>query len=326
VRLCPTEIKKYSRFLRIIIRGSRQVLFSKPIDEIISGRISVRTYKDIAIPKKDKSAIYDFIGGDLQTPFNSEIRFEIIETAELDRDQLRSLGTYGMINGAKNFIAGTVKKYSTPDGKISIEAEKFIDYGFALEKIILYLTDAGFGTCWLGGTFNKAGFARKINIADNEIIPAVTPFGYEGTRRALVDRMIRRVAGSKHRRQWNESFFKNDFATPLSIKEASIYAKPLEMVMIAPSASNKQPWRIIKDKQTKLFHLFLQRTKNYPKIPFGVDMQTLDMGIAMCHFELTCRELAIEGRWQKLKSAEVLACMSSQLPGNDISYVASWVV
>jgi hypothetical protein len=302
------------------------MLFSKPIDAIITERKSVRTYKDLAIPKKDKSAIKDLISGDMQTPFNSEIRFEIIETAELDRDQIRSLGTYGMINGAKNFIAGAVKKESSLDGKISIAAEKFIDYGFAMEKIILYLTDAGFGTCWLGGTFNKAGFARKINIKDNEIIPAVTPFGYEGTKRALVDRMIRRVAGSKHRRQWSESFFKNDFATPLTIEEASVYAKPLEMVMIAPSASNKQPWRIIKDKQTKLFHLFLQRTKNYPKIPFGVDMQTIDMGIAMCHFELTCHELGIEGCWQKLKSEEVLAGMSSQLPGNDISYVATWSI
>jgi len=300
------------------------MFFSKPIDEIISGRKSVRTYKDIAIPKKDKSAINDFISRDLQTPFNSEIRFEIIETAELDRDQLRSLGTYGMINGAKNFIAGTVKKDTTPDGKISIAAEKFIDYGFALEKIILYLTDEGFGTCWLGGTFNKAGFAKKINVADNEMIPAVTPFGYEGARRALVDRMIRGIAGSNHRRQWSESFFNGNFATPLSIEEASVYAKPLEMVMIAPSASNKQPWRILKDKQTKMFHLFLQRTKNYNKIPLGVDIQVLDMGIAMCHFELTCHELGIEGCWQKLKSAEVLAGMDIQLPDDSISYIATW--
>jgi hypothetical protein len=98
------------------------------------------------------------------------------------------------------------------------------------------------------------------------------------------------------------------------------------MVRIAPSASNKQPWRMLKDKNTKLFHLFLQRTKNYPKMPFGIDMQTLDMGIAMCHFELTCRELAIEGYWQKLKSAEVLAGISTQLPDEDISYIATWVV
>lgn len=300
------------------------MLFLKPIEAIILERKSVRTYKVPEIPDKDKSAIKDFISRDMQTPFNSEIRFEIIETAELDREQLRSLGTYGMINGSKHFIAGTVKKDESADGKMSITAEKFIDYGFALEKIILYLTDAGFGTCWLGGTFNKAGFAKKINIADNEIIPAVTPFGYEGTKRALVDRMIRGVAGSNHRKKWPELFFNGDFATPLSAEEAGIYTNPLEMVRIAPSASNKQPWRILRDKNTKDLHLLLQRTKNYPKIPFGVDMQMIDMGIAMCHFEMTCRELAVEGHWRKLEAEGVLAAAGMNTSGHDISYISTW--
>jgi hypothetical protein len=306
--------------------GGIEVLFSKPIETIILERKSVRTYKDLELSDKDKSALKNLISMDMQTPFNSEIRFEMIETADLDRDQIRGLGTYGMISGAKNFIAGTVKKEAATDGKISIAAEKFIDYGFALEKIILYLTDSGFGTCWLGGTFNKAGFARKINIGDNEIIPAVTPFGYESERRALVDRTIRRMAGSKFRKKWGELFFNYDFTSPLSVNEAGIYAKPLEMVRIAPSASNKQPWRIIKDKNTKLFHLFLQRTKHYPLTPFGVDMQMLDMGIAMCHFELSCRELAIEGHWQKLKSEEVLGVTNTNISGENLLYVSTWVV
>jgi hypothetical protein len=302
------------------------LLFSQPIETVILERKSVRTYKVLELTDKDKSAIKNFISRDMQTPFNSEIRFEIIETAELDRDQVRSLGTYGMINGAKNFIAGTVKKDRVADGKISIAAEKFIDYGFALEKIILYLTDSCFGTCWLGGTFNKAGFAKKINIANEEIIPAVTPFGYEGTRKALIDRMVRGMAGAKFRKKWGELFFNNDFTTPLSIEDAGIYENPLEMVRIAPSASNKQPWRIIRDKNPKIFHLFLQRTRNYPKIPFGVDMQMLDMGIAMCHFELTCRELAIEGLWKKLKPEEVFASISTNISGEDISYIATWTL
>jgi hypothetical protein len=295
------------------------VFFSKPIQEIISERKSIRTYKDILIPENEKSSIKDFINLNTQTPFNSEIRFKIVETGEFDRNQL---GTYGMISGAKNFIAGAVKKDAVLDGKILIAQEKFIDYGFALEKIILFLTDAFFGTCWLGGTFNKTGFSKKINVGTDEIIPAVTPFGHGSQRRALVDRMIRGVAGSKFRKKSSELFFKNDFLTPLSIDETGIYAKPLEMIRIAPSASNKQPWRILKDKNGKFFHFFLQRTKNYPKIPFGVDMQMIDMGIAMCHFELTCRELEIEGIWQKLELPEV--SIDKILPGEDISYIASW--
>jgi len=302
------------------------MFFSKPVVEIISERKSVRTYKDIDLLQNDKSELKDFMGQHLQTPFNSELRFEIIETGELGRDELRSLGTYGMISGAKNFIAGTVKKDEAFDSKIVIAKEKFIDYGFALEKIILYLTDAGFGTCWLGGTFKKAGFTKKINSAASEIIPAVTPFGFESGKRALMDRMIRGVAGSKFRKKFGELFFNNDFTSPLQDNEAGIYTNPLEMVRIAPSASNKQPWRIIKDKNGKIFHMFLLRTRNYPKTPFGVDMQMIDMGIAMCHFELTCREMDIEGSWRKLESPEISTAISTAPQVDEVSYIASWSV
>ena len=300
------------------------MFFTKPVVEIILERKSVRTYKDVAIPENDKSQIRDFISLDQETPFNSGIRFEIIEIAGLGRDQLRSLGTYGMISGSKYFIAGTIKRDSVSDSKAGISKEKFIDYGFALEKIILYLTDKGFGTCWLGGTFNKAGFTKKINTADDEIIPAVTPFGLESRKRALVDKMIRGVAGSKFRKQASELFFKNDFTNPLLDDEAGIYSKPLEMVRIAPSASNKQPWRILKDKSGNFLHLFLKRTRNYLKRPFGVDMQMIDIGIAMSHFELTCRNLSIEGHWQKLESESVQAAISTAPPGEDITYITSW--
>jgi hypothetical protein len=299
------------------------MFFSKPIEEIMLKRKSIRTYRDIAIPENEKSRIRDFISQGTQTPFNSEIRFEMIETGELDRDQIRSLGTYGMISGTKYFIAGTVKRDAAVNNKISIAKEKFIDYGFALEKIVLFLTDMDLGTCWLGGSFNKAGFTKKINASGNEIIPAVTPFGFESEKRTLLDRMVRGVAGSKYRKKWNELFFKNDFTTPLPSIETGIYSKPLEMLRIAPSASNKQPWRIIGDKDKKIFHMFLQRTRNYPK-PFGTDIQMVDIGIAMCHFELTCRESGIEGLWKKLGPAEIPTPINTSNPGEDISYIASW--
>lgn len=300
------------------------MIFSKSAEAIILERISVRTYKDTAIQENDKAAIRELISSDLKAPFNSELRFEMVETAELGREQLRSLGTYGMISGAKYFIAGTIKNNALTEEEVLIDEKKFIDYGFALEKIILYLTDRGFKTCWLGGTFNKAGFARKIKIAKDEVIPAITPLGYGSKRRALMDNMIRGIAGSKYRKKFSDLFFTGSFKTPLSIEGAGIFAKPLEMVRLAPSASNRQPWRMLKDNDTKSFHLFIKRTKNYPKAPFGVDMQMLDMGIAMCHFELTCNELAITGKWQRLKTQDLPAAIKTNIPGEDTSYISTW--
>ncbi|MGH4140908.1 hypothetical protein [Clostridium sp.] len=56
-------------------------------------------------------------------------------------------------------------------------------------------------------------------------------------------------------------FFETDGLVPLNEDSAGEYVVPLEMVRLGPSASNKQPWRIIKDKNA--YHFFLCRTKGY---------------------------------------------------------------
>jgi hypothetical protein len=72
------------------------------------------------------------------------------------------------------------------------------------------------------------------------------------------------------------------------------------MVRIGPSASNRQPWRIIKNGGR--WHLYFARTPGYRestlvRLVTVADLQRMDMGIAMCHFELTARELGLEGEW-----------------------------
>ena len=73
----------------------------------------------------------------------------------------------------------------------------------------------------------------------------------------------------------------------------------LEAGRWAPSASNRQPWRVL--RQGQAWHFFLQRTPGYGKVSEpvsgGSDLQRVDMGIAMCHFELTAKEMGLEGRW-----------------------------
>ncbi len=102
-------------------------------------------------------------------------------------------------------------------------------------------------------------------------------------------------AGSDKRKPWSQIFFDGDFVKPLEEKEAGNYRDALEMVRIAPSASNKQPWRIVFQKDKNTFHFFIQRSKSYPAA--YRNLQIIDLGIAMCHFELTCRELGIKGGW-----------------------------
>ena len=71
-------------------------------------------------------------------------------------------------------------------------------------------------------------------------------------------------------------FYNQDFSNPLNHSEDC-----LDAVRWAPSAANRQPWRIVKDDND--YHFFLEHTKGYSS---GVewDVQKIDMGIAICHF------------------------------------------
>jgi len=108
---------------------------------------------------------------DFNSPFSkfaSNVRFELISIPENDSQEKKRLGTYGVIEGAQDFIIGAVEK-----SKYDRE-----HYGYLLESIILAATDIELGTCWLGGTFNRSTFSSKIKKNSNEQIPAITPIGY----------------------------------------------------------------------------------------------------------------------------------------------------
>ena len=52
------------------------------------------------------------------------------------------------------------------------------DFGYLTESIILYATDLGLGTCWLGGSFTRSTFIERFPLAPSETMPAVVAIGY----------------------------------------------------------------------------------------------------------------------------------------------------
>ena len=217
---------------------------------------------------------------------------------------MKAFGTYGFIRGASLYIAGAVKE----------RERSFTDLGYCFEKVILGATSLGLGTCWLGGTFKRANFARKISASADEVCPVISPIGYAHDKRTLQDRVLRRMVGSDKRKPWSSLFFEGDMYTPLHSEKAGKYGFALECVRLGPSASNNQPWRIVKENQRDNYHLFLKRTKSYDRF-VAIDLQLVDMGIAMCHFEVAAIESGLEGSW------EVIEHMID--PGT-AEYIASW--
>jgi len=264
-------------------------------------RKSIRTYKDEAVPQDLRQKIINY-ASTVKAPFNTQMRFQIVDLNNTSPDI--KLGTYGVIRGATTFICAITEK----------ECRMEENLGYAFESIILYATSLCLGTCWLGGTFNKTEFAKALNLSENECVPVITPIGFPKEKRSILDTIMVAAAGSRNRKDWTELFFDKDFSKPLKKDEAGIFRECLEMVRVAPSASNKQPWRIVKDKNN--FHFFLCRNKLYGKI-LNFDIQKVDIGIAMCHFELTARELGISGNW---------CDMNRSIPcSNNVEYIISYV-
>lgn len=272
--------------------------------ELIKKRRSVRTYKkvdfDTSLTEKINSMLKSYTEG----PFGNKVLFSLVEKKLAKENNKIKLGTYGFISGARYFIASQVKN--------TLNAN--IDVGYLLEKVILQLTALDLGTCWLGGTFSRSDFSDILSSESDIIIPAITPVGYPADSMSVRENIIRWGAKADSRKKWEELFFSDSFNYTLSKEAAGLYEIPLEMVRLAPSASNKQPWRIIKTDDT--FHFYLNRNPGYGKISKGVDLQMIDMGIAMAHFELSCSELNINGTWVNIDPGILL-------PENAV-YCRSW--
>lgn len=256
--------------------------YQKSVIELIKTRRSCRTYDGMEIDGICRQKLQDYIA---EINEQATVKARFVMTTSQARESQKALGTYGVISGAPSYIVGILDK----------QEKKEPEFGYLFEKIVLMATDLGLQTCWLGGTFKQSDFQQITGITDNEYIPIVSPVGTQKEKPRLLESAMRAMAGSDNRKPWQELFFEGDVSTPLTEQKAGHYAVPLEMVRLGPSASNKQPWRIIKENQS--FHFFLCRTKGYGVTQY--DMQKNDLGIAQCHFELAAKELGLKGGWQK---------------------------
>lgn len=264
--------------------------FSGNISDVIKERHSVRTYNAESLtPELINQIEQSFL--DVRTPFSPQPRFRLIHTNDF-KDQSVKLGTYGMIKNAQYFVG------------VACEKAEFdlLTIGYAFEQLILYWTSLGLGTCWMGGTFNKTNFAKVMEVGRNEVFPIVSPIGYEADKKRFIESLISRH--SHQRYEFSKIFFNQDFNHPLLESESGDYLEVLENVRRAPSAVNKQPWRIV--KQDSMFHFYIDQEAS---------VKYIDLGIALCHFHLSVLEKGLNGKF---------LVDNPQLETN-YHYVISWI-
>ena len=176
-------------------------------------------------------------------------------------------------------------------GRVKDVPKACVAFGYSFERFVLYAQSLGLGTVWLGGTMNRDAYEKAMELACDELMLCASPVGYPAAKMSVRESMMRKVIKADERFAFEELFFDGDFATPLTKEKAGKFATALEMVRFAPSAVNKQPWRVVVADDA--FHFYLVRSKG---VGHGekLDMQMIDMGIALCHFALTAEELGLE--------------------------------
>lgn len=270
------------------------------VKDAVTKRYSVRTYDKKTMEPEVKEKILNFADR-LQNPLGPKVRIQFIEKETAANGE--KLGTYGVIKGAKSYLGVTV-----PDEEYAMEA-----LGYDFEKLVLYATSLGLGTCWLGGTFNRSAFTAAMEIKKGELFPILSPIGYPAQKMSFTERIMRKSTKADARMSWKDLFFKGDFQHELSEEEAGEYRFPLEMLRLAPSAVNKQPWRVVADE--KGYHFFEKHTLG---VEHGsVDMQRIDVGIGICHFHLAALEKNLDGHFERrMPDFEVPKGMT---------YITSWM-
>ena len=274
------------------------------ISAIIKKRYSCRTYSDRPIEDKILQEFSTLVNADHIGPFGNKPQFKLINLDAAASQRGGKLGTYGVIKNARLFLAGAIKD----------EPNAMEDYGYCKELLILKATDLGLGTCWLGGTFQSGEFANAFGLQEGYRLPTVSPLGYAAGKKSLTEKVMRSFADSNNRKPWSEIFFWGNSFTPLTPQAAGIYEEALENIRLAPSASNKQPWRILQDSEKNIFHFYLERSLQY-KIIGIASLQDIDLGIAMSHFSLTVGELGLKGKWNTNARAPRV---------KSLDYITSW--
>lgn len=250
------------------------------ITEIIEKRTSVRTYADRPVEQSAIDALNASIAS-ASSPFGGEYT---IELKKFDLKGPQRPSTYGTISGASWYLLLGIHDDDT----------SALAAGFAMEQVVLKATELGLGTCWMAMTFKGADFMRGSDMPSSTPLKIISPVGYSAGKRRMLESITRLSVGSAKRKPMAELFADGSFGTP--VPEGSTFYRALEMMRLAPSAKNSQPWRALVQGDTVSFY-YVDKT----------DAAILDLGIALCHFDLTLKSEHKHGTWR----------LTTDLPAHD---------
>lgn len=206
----------------------------------VSQRRSVRAF--MAPPDVAQLSALAFSAQRLALP---GVRMELGECE--DKKLYRSMPFVDTIVGSGRYVALIVDRQA-PDAALYA--------GVSGEALVLEAVSLGLGTCWVGGTYRKS--AVQTPLKDGEYLAAIIALGVPAR-----ERHVKRAP----RKKLTDICLSDPTGWPMWAFNAA------ECLRMAPSALNRQPWRLS----------FSGRTIQLEKTAFA---GTLDMGIALLHLSL----------------------------------------
>lgn len=226
----------------------------------IKKRKSTRKYKETKI---DDKKIKNIIEKSIETDklFESDIVVDLRDRKEINDLIKGIIGDYGKIISPHYFILSTEK-----------EKKNIIDLGFLGEQLILELTKEKLATCWIGKFGSKEKIGNRLNLKNQKKPQALLAFGKPSKKGFRNE--------EPNRKKLNELI--------IGGKRKIKFDQILELVKLAPSALNRQPWRFkLKDNRIDfylskkgLMEKFLRNISNLKLLNY------IDIGIALKHAQI----------------------------------------
>lgn len=230
--------------------------FNMDIIEAMKERRSVRSFNGEGIPTRLVDAL-NKAAEEASSPFGGDVT---IRLKRFDIEGGYRPSTYGVITGARDFFLIAMK-----DDEASA-----LTAGFRFEQVVLRAWQLGLGSCWIAATFKGSVFDEGNVWNDGERLRIVGPVGF-AVKPSFREKITRLAVGSSHRKPFDELFFLEDFNR--SLPAGNRFAESLEMMRLAPSSTNSQPWRAVVTDNTVHFYC-------KPKGSCSI----IDCGIGLRHF------------------------------------------
>jgi nitroreductase len=262
---------------------------SMNVRSAIRKRISIRHYESRPVPQEILQAVVKSGESSVALDGSIKIRFHLIEEGRLVAGRM----TY--LTGAR-FLFG-----SSPHFIIATSEEKplfMLNMGFRMEQMILFATQQGLGTCWVGGMFTEERIGDFLGLSRGERVIVLTPLGYPDN--SFYGRMAHDVIelGAMNfgrRKPLSQIAFGAEWGSPLETED-EVLLEALECARLAPSWVNSQPWRFL--VTGKEIIAVADARGRYSSVRDGKHFYRLDVGIAMSHFFLAAKEMGWSGSWQ----------------------------